>query len=282
LPTVSQFVPMVRALGDNDQQAHFLSAVASGELRGTLAIAEAGGGFDPAGVQATVAHDGTNVVCRGTKRFAMTGDAVDEIACVVRLDDEVGVVVVPAEAVSPRVMPTLDASRHLVDVDLDGVKLPSERLLARRDLAALSGALDEATVALSLEMVGTAQSIFDVTLEYAKEREQFGVPIGSFQAVKHKFADMAVALERARATGYFAALTIAEGDERAPSATSVAKVAAGDCQRMLGQEGIQLHGGIGYTWEHDMHLYVKRMKSSEPLFGTSAAHRARLATLLGV
>ena len=89
-------------------------------------------------------------------------------------------------------------------------------------------------------------------------------------------------LERARATGYFAALTIAEDDPRRTSATSVAKAAAGDCQRLIAKEGIQIHGGIGYTWEHDMHLYVKRMKSGEQLFGTSADHRARLASMLGV
>src|SRR5262249_61875124 len=118
--------------------------------------------------------------------------------------------------------------------------------------------------------------------EYGKQREQFGVPIGSFQAIKHKFADMIVSLERARSTGYFAALTIAEADERRTTATSVAKAAAGDCQRLLGKEGIQIHGGIGYTWEHDMHLYVKRMKSDEPLFGTSATHRARIADQMGL
>jgi alkylation response protein AidB-like acyl-CoA dehydrogenase len=282
LPTVSQFVPIVRELGNDAQQARFLSAVANGDVRGTLAIAEDAGGFDASAVQATATQAGDGVACSGRKRFVMSGDLVDEIACVVRVDDAVGVVVIPADAVSPHVIPTLDVSRHLVEIDLDGVTVASDRLLAGRDLGALNRAIDEATVALSLEMVGTAQSIFDVTLEYAKEREQFGVPIGSFQALKHKFADMAVVLERARATGYFAALTLAEGDDRSASATSVAKVAAGDCQRMLAQEGIQLHGGIGYTWEHDMHLYVKRVKSSEPLFGTSTAHRARLATLLGV
>ena len=93
---------------------------------------------------------------------------------------------------------------------------------------------------------------------------------------------MIVSLERARATGYFATLTIAEDDPRRTTATSVAKVAAGDCQRLLGKEGIQIHGGIGYTWEHDMHLYVKRMKSNEQLFGSSSAHKARIADLLGV
>jgi alkylation response protein AidB-like acyl-CoA dehydrogenase len=148
--------------------------------------------------------------------------------------------------------------------------------------AALRRAIEEATVSVALEMVGTAQTIFDTALEYAKHREQFGVPIGSFQAIKHKFADLLVALERARSLGYFAALTIAEDDPRRTSATSVSKAAAGDCQRMLAKEGIQILGGIGYTWEHDMHLYVKRIKSGDPLFGGGAWHRARIADLLGV
>jgi alkylation response protein AidB-like acyl-CoA dehydrogenase len=136
--------------------------------------------------------------------------------------------------------------------------------------------------ALALETVGLCQSIFDVAIEYARQREQFGVPIGSFQAIKHKFADMIVALERARATGYLAALCISEGDDRAAINTSAAKAAAGDCQRKLGKEGIQILGGIGYTWEHDMHLYVKRAKANEALFGTAMHHRARIADLLGV
>jgi alkylation response protein AidB-like acyl-CoA dehydrogenase len=282
LATVSQFVPIVRELGDGEQRSRFLSAVASGEARGTVAIAERQGSFDPQSVQATATRTARGVECAGAKRFVMSGDIVDEIACVLRVDGELAVVVVPADAVSARVMPALDASRALVDIELDGVTVPVDRLLAGRDATGLQRALDEATVALALEMVGTAQSIFDVTLEYAKQREQFGVPIGSFQAVKHKFANMSVALERARATGYFAALTLAERDARSASATSVAKVAAGDCERLLAKEGIQLHGGIGYTWEHDMHLYTKRVKSGEPLFGTSAFHRSRLATLLGV
>jgi alkylation response protein AidB-like acyl-CoA dehydrogenase len=108
------------------------------------------------------------------------------------------------------------------------------------------------------------------------------VPIGSFQAIKHKFADMLIALERARATGYFAALTIAEDDPRRSVATSMAKAAAGDAQRLLAKEGIQIHGGIGFTWEHDMHLLVRRVKTNAALFGSAAEHRARVASAIGV
>jgi len=171
-------------------------------------------------------------------------------------------------------------------VRLDAVRVDRDRVLGGPGTASVASglrrAIEASTVALALEMVGTAQTIFDITLDYAKQREQFGVPIGSFQAIKHKFADMMIALERARSTGYFAALTITEDDPRRATATSVAKAAAGDCQRLLAKEGIQIHGGIGFTWEHDMHLYVKRMKSGEPLFGTSSAHRAQIAEQLGV
>src|SRR5205814_1412540 len=111
-------------------------------------------------------------------------------------------------------------------------------ILGAATAARIARVLEEATVGIALEMVGASQTLFDITLEYAKQREQFGVPIGSFQAIKHKFADMMVALERARATAYFAALTIAENDERRALATSVAKVAAGDCQRLIAKEGI--------------------------------------------
>ena len=289
LATVTQFVPAVREAGTAEQRARFLGAVAAGGS-GAIAIAERRGSFDPAAVTATVVFDGTQVVLSGEKRFVVEGDAVDELVVVAREpgtsgDDGVHAVVVPVAATRTRRVHALDGSLRSAHVDLDGVRVDRDRVLGTGNgssAAVLRRAIEEATVATALEIVGTAQTIFDVTLEYAKQREQFGVPIGSFQAIKHKFADMIVLLERARATGYFAALTIAEDDPRRTTATSVAKVAAGDCQRLLAKEGIQIHGGIGYTWEHDMHLYVKRAKSLEPLFGSSNTHRARIADLLGV
>jgi alkylation response protein AidB-like acyl-CoA dehydrogenase len=291
LATVTQFVPAVREAGTAEQRTRFLGAVAAGTCSGTLAICERRGSFDPAAVTATVVVDGDRAVLSGEKRFVVEGDAVDELLVVARApgtagDDGVHALVVPVAAARTRLAHALDGSRRLVHVDLDGVRVERDRILGdgrpASAASALRRAIEEATVATALEIVGTAQTIFDVTLEYAKQREQFGVPIGSFQAIKHKFADMLVMLERARSTGYFAALTIAEDDPRRTTATSVAKVAAGDCQRLLAKEGIQIHGGIGYTWEHDMHLYVKRAKSLEPMFGTSRTHRAHIADLLGV
>jgi alkylation response protein AidB-like acyl-CoA dehydrogenase len=289
LATVSQFAPAVREVGTPEQHARFLGAVAAGELTGSLAIAEPTGSFDPAYVSASITFDGDEAVLDGTKSFVVEGDAVDELVVVARVDntdaDNVRAVVVPAAAVSTTSVNAFDGSRRIAHIDLAGVRVGKDRVLGDPEAPAapaLRRALEEATVALALEMVGTAQSIFDIALDYAKQREQFGVPIGSFQSMKHKFADLMISLERARATGYFAALTIAEDDPRRTSATSVAKAAAGDCQRLFGKEGIQILGGIGYTWEHDMHLYVRRAKSGEALFGTSTWHRARIADLLGV
>ncbi|MFM7224354.1 MAG: acyl-CoA dehydrogenase family protein [Actinomycetota bacterium] len=290
LPTVTQYVPAVRACATPEQRAERLGPVAAGAVSGSLAVHEEAG-FDPALTTATVRIDGDRAVLTGEKRFVMEGDAVDEIVVVARTpgtsgDDGVRAVVVPATAVRARAVRSFDPTRRFAHLDLEGVSVPADRVLGAADgpsaAAALRAALDEATVGLALEMVGTAQTIFDRTHEYALQREQFGVPIGSFQAIKHKFADMMIAVERARATGYFAALTIAEDDPRRASASSVAKAAAGDCQRLLGKEGIQIHGGIGYTWEHDMHLYVRRNKACSLLFGTPAEHRERIARHLGL
>ncbi|HEY5013526.1 MAG TPA: acyl-CoA dehydrogenase family protein, partial [Acidimicrobiia bacterium] len=289
LPTVTQYVPLVRETATTEQQARFLGAVARGEVRGALALAEATGSYEPADVEATATPDGDALVLAGTKRFVMEAAAADEIAVVVRLagstgDAGVTAVVVPAGAADVRAIRTLDGSRTVADVVLDGVRVAPDRVLGTAGAAAegVRRAVEVAAVSIGLETVGTCQTIFDITLDYAKNRRQFGVPIGSFQAIKHKFADMLVALERARATGYFAALTIADDDDRRTLAAAVAKAAAGDCQRLLGKEGIQIHGGIGYTWEHDMHLYVKRAKSNDGFFGATAWHRSRIASLLGI
>jgi alkylation response protein AidB-like acyl-CoA dehydrogenase len=281
IPTVTQFAAVVAECGSPAQQADWLGRVAAGEVTGTLAVAEASGSFSPGDAEAAARPSAGTVELSGRKRFVLEGDHVDAIAVTVRADDgSPAVVVVPGGAAQAEPIDAIDQSRSLVDLVLDGVRVESDAVLAAPER--LDRALEQATVGLALEMVGTSQQIFDVTLDYAKQREQFGVPIGSFQAVKHKLADMYIALERARATAYFAALTIAEDDERRAVATSVAKAAAGDCQRLMAKEGIQLHGGIGFTWEHDMHLLVKRLKGTEPLFGNAAWHRQRIADLLGI
>ena len=279
LATVAHFTPLVAELGSADQQQRWLGAVAAGELAGTVAHHEG----------TVVASIGTDSVrLRGEKRYVIEAPAAGAIACTATTDDGTPLVVVlEAGEAELTGVDSIDLTRVLSHVVLDDVEVPLDRILGvvgapHLGADAIDAALLAGTVAMALETVGVCQSIFDVTLAYARDRVQFGVPIGSFQAIKHKFADMIVALERARATGYLAALCIAERDVRAAITASAAKAAAGDCQRRLAKEGIQILGGIGCTWEHDMQLYVKRAKADEALFGGARHHRARIADLLGV
>ena len=282
LATVTQFIPLVIACGDEQQQARWLGAVARGECRGSAAIAEATGSFDPSHTQATAVAAGAGWVLSGRKRFAFAANETDAIACTVAIDGAPRIVIVDTAAVTVTQMHAIDFTRSHCDVVLDGVIIADDQVLSNNAPHAIADALQHATLGVALETVGVCNSIYEITLEYVKQREQFGVPIGSFQAVKHKFADLVIALERARSIGYYAALCVAEHDDRRHIAVAAAKAAAGDAQRALAKEGIQLHGGIGYTWEHDMHLYVKRAKSNEQLFGTAAMHRAAIADLLNV
>jgi len=274
LATVTQFVPAVRHGGTPEQQARFLGPVAASGATGTLAV---GGNLTARPVEGGWA-------LAGTVRRVLEAERADEVALAARLDDGWGLFVVPGSAVRATPEASLDQSRRLATVELDEVIVDDERALGVPGGAenALDRAVEEAIAALAIEMVGTCQSIFDVALDHVRNRQQFGVPIGSFQAIKHKFADMLVALERARATAYFAAATVAEDDERRPLAIAMAKAAAGEAQRLIAQEGIQVMGGIGFTWEHDMQLYVKRAKSGDALLGTAAHHRARVARLAGL
>jgi len=282
-PTVTQFAPLVREVGTPEQQKRFLGAVAAGELTGTAAVAERTGQWDAASVTATARADGDAWVLDGEKHFVVEPGHVDEIAVVATVDGGVGVFVVPSGECRVAPLDSLDPTRQIATVILDGVRVDADRALGTPGESgpALARSLEEATVALALEILGTCQAVFDLNLAYANEREQFDRPIGSFQVVKHKLADGLVALERARACCYFAAACIAEDDPRRTLAAAVAKAAAGDAQKYITREGIQLLGGIGYTWEHDMHLYVKRAKADEALFGTAGQQRERIAQLVG-
>jgi alkylation response protein AidB-like acyl-CoA dehydrogenase len=289
LVTASQFVPAVVEAGDTAQQARLLGPVAAEGRTGALAVRDRGDD-DPAHVTSTATRDGESWVLDGRKPTVAEASGVDRFVVVAREpgttgDDGIGAFVVPASAAGVEITPLhgFDPTRSLGTVELRGVRIPAADALGdpgRTTATAVRRAVEVATVALAVETVGVVQAIFDTTLEYAKQREQFGVPIGSFQAIKHKFADMLVVIERARATAYFAALTIAEDDERRALAVSMAKAAAGDAQRLVAKEGIQVHGGIGYTWEHDMHLFVRRAKADAALFGTAADHRQRVADRL--
>jgi alkylation response protein AidB-like acyl-CoA dehydrogenase len=225
-------------------------------------------------------------VLDGVKSHVVDGATATELAVVARGEAGLGVFVVPGAAVTATPVAVIDPTLPIATVALAGVEVGGERVLVEPgDPAAarvVARVLEEATTALALSTVATCRAIFEVTLQYAKDRGQFGRPVGSFQALKHRLADCYLAVERAASLAYFAALTIAEDDGRRAVATAMAKASAGECQRLLARDGLQLHGGIGFTWEHDLHFLLKRAKAGDLLFGTAAIHRAHLARLLGL
>jgi alkylation response protein AidB-like acyl-CoA dehydrogenase len=255
LATASQYVSLVRDA----------RPPAAGRLLGAVC-----GGGTGAAVYQGIETDGATL--RGTATFVVDADRADELA-VVAGDD---LYVVPATSATITRRTTFDRSFHLADVELDGVTVDEDRT-ARGVADAIARARYEAIAGLAAHMVGACERMFELVLAHVKDRHQFGVPIGSFQAVKHMAVDAYVAIQRARALGEYAALTVAEGDPRAGTAASMAKAAAGDCQRLVAKHGVQLFGGLGFTWENDLQLFLRRAKVAEPLLGRSAEHRARVA-----
>jgi alkylation response protein AidB-like acyl-CoA dehydrogenase len=203
--------------------------------------------------------------------FVLEADRVDRIAIVT---SDLGLAVVDAADIPARFVSTVDFSRRLFVVDLPALETQP---IAAADYARWR---DRAYACTAAEMVGTARHIFEMALAYAKERKQFDVPIGSFQAIQHKLADMSLALERATAAVHYAAMTIDGDDPERGRAAHVAKASAGEAARRILKDGIQIHGGIGYTWEHDLHLFLRRATADEYLFGTTGWHLDRLADLL--
>ena len=193
----------------------------------------------------------------GTGRFVLDADRADEVALVTRG----GVVVVSGSEVSAEPVATFDPTLHVAHVNAPDL---------------VPGIPDLALMGLAISTVGSCRRILDLTVAHVKQRVQFGVPIGSFQGVKHKAADMYVAIERARALAYFAALTIAEDDPRRGQAARMAKAAAGECQQVVFRNGFQLFGGMGFTWENELQIYLKRAKAGDLLLGTASVHRKAL------
>jgi alkylation response protein AidB-like acyl-CoA dehydrogenase len=207
-------------------------------------------------------------VLHGTARHVLDGDRADRLAVVT----DAGVFIVGADQVSARRTAVFDPVLHVADLSFDEVRVPdSARVTVDRERAN-----HVALTAMAITMVGACQRILDMVLEHVRSRHQFGVPIGSFQAVQHKAADMHVAVERARALAYFAALTIAADDPRRRLAAAMAKAAAGECQSLVFRHGLQLHGAMGFTWENDLQFALKRAKAGELMLGGATEHRARI------
>ena len=284
LATATHYAPLLQAAGASDLAHERLARVAEGALTGTVALAE-DDRWDLARVACRAERSGDGYRISGRKTGVFDGASADEIAVVARGERGLGVFLVPGAAAKPAPRTLLDPTLALADLALDGVAVPAEHALLAPGPeveCAVARALEVATVALALATVGACRRIFEWTLDYAKVRRQYERPIGSFQALKHRLADMYLAVERATALGYFAALTLAEDDPRRAEAAALAKAEAGDCQRLLVRDGLQLHGGIGFTWEHDLHLWLKRATAGDALLGGAIEQRARLAQRLGL
>jgi alkylation response protein AidB-like acyl-CoA dehydrogenase len=229
-------------------------------------------------------------VLSGTKLFVPDAHLSDALVVAVRtrdgstMEDGISLFLVPKDAAGLAVtlLPTIDETRKLCEVRLDNIAIAPAALLGEKHggWPALARVLDRATVALCAEMCGGAQRVLDMTTDYAKIRVAFGKPIGSYQGVKHRAADMLVDVENAKSLTYYAAWATDEGLAEAPLAVSMAKAYASDAYRKVAGAGIQLHGGIGFTWEHDLQLYFKRAKASEVAFGDATWHRERVARLM--
>lgn len=268
---------------DEDARKRLLPGLASGELVGTLALTEDSARWDTSGVRLTARESNGSWLLTGHKTFVLDGATADVVLTVARTGDGIGVFCVEGDAagLTRAPLPTMDPTRRQARLDYQDV--PATRLRTHGDgWDLVSEVLDRAAVALAAEQVGVATRALDMAVEYAKVRHQFGRPIGSFQAVKHLLADVLLEVESARAAAHYALLASENEDPELPGVASLAKAFCSDACVQATEENIQVHGGIGFTWEHPAHLYLKRAKTSQLLFGDPAYHRELLARRIGM
>jgi alkylation response protein AidB-like acyl-CoA dehydrogenase len=284
-PFLSTVVMAASALGEGTegQQAEWLPRIAAGEITATLAHAEPGGAWASEAIQLSARGGDDDWILDGVKSFVLDGHTADLIVTAARTEGGVELFLVPAgtEGLTTRPLDTMDRTRKQAELTFDSVRLPSSSLLgaAGGGERILERVLQRSMVALAAEQVGGAQRCLDMAVGYDKDRHQFGRPIGSFQAIKHKCADMLVRVEAARAAASYAAWAVATDSEEMATVIPIAKAYCSEAFYHCAAENIQIHGGIGFTWEHDAHLYFKRAKSSELMFGDPTFHRRRLAGL---
>jgi alkylation response protein AidB-like acyl-CoA dehydrogenase len=269
--------------GDAAAKAAHLPGIASGATIATLAFTEPSGKWDESGITmpATAAGDGWTLT--GSKSFVLDGHTASLIIVAARTAKGVSLFTVAGDAagLTRTALSTMDQTRK--QAKLEFANTPATLLGTEGEgWAVLSKVLDLAAVGLAAEQVGGAQKVLDMAVEYAKVRVQFGRPIGSFQAIKHKCADMLLEVESAKSAAYYGLWCAAEQNDELPSVASLAKAYCSEAYFHATAENIQIHGGIGFTWEHPAHLYFKRAKSSELLFGDPTYHRELLAQRIGI
>jgi alkylation response protein AidB-like acyl-CoA dehydrogenase len=274
--------------GTEDQKKDLLGGIAAGETIATLAYTEPVGKWDATGI--TMEHGGSGgaFTLSGQKMYVIDGHTADLLVVAARRPGSSGTeglslftVAGDAPGLTRTPLQTMDQTRKLAQLDF--ADTPAQLLGSEGDgWAALSKTLDQAAICLANEMVGGAQKVLDMSVEYAKVRVQFGRPIGSFQAIKHKCADMLLEVESSKSAAYYAAWAAAEDNDEMPVVACLSKAYVSDAYFHCAAENIQIHGGIGFTWEHDAHLYFKRAKSSETYLGDATYHRELLAQRIGI
>ena len=269
--------------GDDAAKKDYLPGIASGETIATLAFTEPSGKWDEAGITMSATKQGDGWVLNGTKSFVLDGATASLILVAARTGKGVSLFGVEGDAsgLTRTALSTMDQTRKQAKLEFNGT--PARLIGTEGDgWKTLSTVLDLAAVALAAEQVGGAQKVLDMSVEYAKVRIQFGRPIGSFQAIKHKCADMLLEVESAKSAAYYGMWCASEMNDELPSVASLAKAYCSEAYFHSAAENIQIHGGIGFTWEHPAHLYFKRAKSSELLFGDPTYHRELLAQRIDI
>jgi alkylation response protein AidB-like acyl-CoA dehydrogenase len=286
--TMGLAVPALLEAGTEAQKQRVLPKIAEGAVRATVAVTEPAGRWDADGVALTAQPSGDDWKLDGVKLFVPDAGVADHIVVAARTrssgEDGITLFLVSGRPSGMTVSPlaTMDMTRRWYEIRFDGVELPGDAVMGSPDQGwtPLKRALEWATSALCAEMVGGAQHVLATSVDYAKTRQQFGKPIGIYQAVSHKLADMLLETESARSATYYAAWAVdADAPDRSLAA-SMAKAYVSDAYRRATGSGIQVHGGIGFTWEHDMHLYFKRAKASEVTLGDATYHRELVAQAL--
>lgn len=272
--------------GDGAQRAEVLGALTTGEMVATWAFAEPRGSWDAASVELAARKDGERWLLDGTKSFVAEADAADVFLVTARTGDALTQFLVPATTEGVAVVPreSLDLVRHFGDVVFRGVEVAATAVVGDVGDAAgdVERQLQVALVLQNAETVGAIDRVLGFTLEYAQDRVAFGRPLASYQALKHRFADMKMWVEACLATATVAARSVQEEASNAPELISVAKAYIADRAPAIVQDCVQLHGGIGVTWEHDLHLYLRRVTQNAAIYGSARDHRARLAALMGM
>jgi alkylation response protein AidB-like acyl-CoA dehydrogenase len=286
--TMGMAVPALIESGTEAQKIDVLSAIAAGKARATLAVTEPSGRWDAAGIAVTATQAGGGWRLDGVKLFVPDAEHADYTVVAARTrgegEDGISLFLVKGrpKGMTVSALKTLDMTRRWAEVRFDGVEVGADALMGPAGNAwpRLKRAMEWATAALCAEMVGGAQKVLETSTDYAKTRHQFGKPIGIYQAVSHKLADMLVLSESSRSATYYAAWAVEADAPDRSMAASMAKAYVSDAYRKIAGDGIQVHGGIGFTWEHDMHLYFKRAKSSEVTLGDATYHRELVAQAL--